>query len=104
LLIKMSEQGIPVGEIASVSTEPARIINCFALPNKRLLTLETPENQVKLKLMDDKGTEVKSLVIPNARVAGPGALLVSLTGEIYLTFTALNEQGLGDICVVKLNL
>jgi hypothetical protein len=104
LLIKMSEQGIPVGEIASISTETTRIINCFALPNKRLLTLEIPENKVKLRLMDDKGTELKSLVIPNAKVAGPGALSVNQAGEVYLTFTALNEQGMGDICVVKLNL
>jgi hypothetical protein len=104
LLFKMNDLGNPAGEITSISAEPTRIIHCLALPNKRLLTLETPGNTVKFRVIDDKGTEIRYLSIPNARVSGPGAITINQAGEVYLTFTSLNDQNIGDICVVKLNL
>jgi hypothetical protein len=104
LLLKMNETGSPAGEITSISAEPTQIIHCLVLPNKRLLTLETPGKTVKFRVIDDKGTELRYLSIPNARVSGPGAITVNQAGEVYLTFTSLNEQDMGDICVVKLHL
>jgi tetratricopeptide (TPR) repeat protein len=104
LILKMSDTGLPAGEISSMSAEPTQIINCLSLPNKRFLTLENPGDKVKMRVIDDKGTEIRYLSIPNASVYGPGALTTDLTGAIYLTFTALNDQKQGDICIVKLNL
>ncbi len=103
LIIKMSEQGNPVAELFWTATEPNKVINCLPLPNKRLLTLETPGNKVKLRVIDDKGTELKSLTISNAQVAGPGSLVVNQAGEAFLTITSfLYDPGQGDICVMKL--
>lgn len=104
LILRMSDLGGAAGVITSMAAEPTQIINCLALPNKRFLTLETPGNQVKIRVIDDKGTEMKYISIPNSRVAGPGALTTDAAGVVYLTFTALNEQNQGDICIVKLNL
>jgi len=104
LILKMSDMGAAAGDISSISSEPTQIINCLPLPNKRFLTLETPGNQVKMRVIDDKGTEIKYLSIPNARVSGPGALTVDAAGSVYITFTSLNDQNQGDICIVKMNL
>lgn len=104
LVLKMSDLGAPAGEMAIMSSAPSEIINCIPLPNKRFLTLETPGNQIKIRVIDDKGTELKSLSIPDARVSGPESLTVDQVGAGYLTFTSLNELNQGDICIVKLSL
>lgn len=103
-ILKMSDLGVPAGEITSISSEVTRIIHCVALPNKRFLTLETPGTSVKFRVIDEMGTEIRYLQISNAKVSGPGAISVNQLGEIYLTFTALNDSNQGDICIVKLNL
>ena len=104
LILKMSDLGTPAGEITAISAESTQIINCLSLPNKRFLTLETPGNQIKIRVIDDKGTEMRYLSIPNARMAGPASLTTDQAGAVYLTFTSLNEQNQGDICIVKFNL
>jgi tetratricopeptide (TPR) repeat protein len=103
-ILKMSDLGAPLGEIHPVSATPGQIINCLPLPNKRYLILETPGNQIKISMIDDKGTEIKYISIPDARVSGPGALTTDQTGAAYVTFTSLNELNQGDICIVKLTL
>ena len=104
LILKMNDLGSMAGEISATSSEPTSTINCLSLSNKRFLTLDTTVNQVKIRLIDDKGTEIKYLLIPLAKVAGPGALITDQAGAVYLTFTSLNEQNVGDICIIKLTL
>lgn len=104
LILRMTDLGGAAVEITSMAAEPTQLISCLALPNKRFLTLETLANQLKIRVIDDKGTEMKYISIPKARVAGSGALTTDATGAVYLTFTALNEQNQGDICIVKLSL
>jgi tetratricopeptide (TPR) repeat protein len=103
LIVKMNEQGNPAGELYWTANEPNKVINCLALPNKHYLTLETPGNKVRLRVIDDKGTELKSLTLPSAQVAGPGSVIVNAAGEVFMTFTSfiLNPND-GDICVMKL--
>ena len=102
-VVKMNEQGNPAGELYWTASEPNKVLNYLALPNKRYLTLETPGNRVKIRVIDDKGTELKSLTLPSAQVAGPGSIIVNQAGEVYLTFTSyILDQKDGDICVMKL--
>lgn len=103
LILKMSDLGAPAGEIALQSSAPGAVINCLPLPNKRFLTLETIGNQIRIRLIDDKGTELKALSIPDAKVAGPSSITTDASGAGYITFTSLNEQNHGDICIVKIN-
>jgi hypothetical protein len=78
------------------------------MPNKHYLTLESigsfdpKNNKVRLRVIDDKGTELKSLTLPGATVAGPNSILVNQAGEAYLTFSSFIGAKDGDICVMKL--
>lgn len=108
LVVKMNEQGTPISELYWTSNEPNKVINCLAMPNKHYLTLESigsfdpKNNKVRLRVIDDKGTELKSLTLPGATVAGPNSILVNQAGEAYLTFSSFIGAKDGDICVMKL--
>jgi outer membrane protein assembly factor BamD (BamD/ComL family) len=103
LIVKLSDVGNTAGEFFTQTSLPAQTISCIGLPNKRFLTLEMLVNQVKVRILDEKGQEQKSILIPQAKISGPGAVYCSAAGEVYLTFTTLNEQNQGDIGVVKFN-
>ncbi len=103
LVVKMNELGTPTAELYWTANEPNKVLNCLALPNKHFLTLETPGKNVKLRVIDDKGTELKSLTLPSAQVAGPGSIWVNQVGEVYMTFSSFITNPLdGDICIMKL--
>lgn len=104
LISKLNELGNISAEFFLQTSQPAQTITCIGLPNKHILSLETSQNQVKIRIIDEKGLEQKLLLIPQAKIAGPGSIFCTPTGEVYLTFTSLNEQNQGDIGVVKLNL
>ena len=103
VVLKLNDLGNIAGEFYLQTEQTAQTISCISLPNKRFLTLEIFTNQVKIRILDEKGQEQKTLLIPQAKVSGPGSVVSNSIGEIYLTFTSLNEQNQGDIGVMKLN-
>jgi hypothetical protein len=103
LIVKMNEQGNPTTELTWPTSDPAQVINCLSLPNKRFVTLETAGKNVKIRVIDEKGTELKSLTLPSTEVAGHSSIITNQAGEIYVTFTSFITNPLdGDICVMKL--
>ncbi len=103
LISKMNETGNISNVFYLQNAPPGQIVTCIGMPNKRVLCLETAQNQVKIRILDEKGLEQKSLLIPQAKIAGQGSVYCNVAGEVYLTFTSLNEQNQGDIGVMKLN-
>lgn len=104
LISKMNETG-NISNVFYLPTAPSgQIVTCIGMPNKRVLCLETAQNHVKIRILDEKGLEQKSLLIPDAKIAGQASVYCNTAGEIYLTFTSLNGQNQGDIGVMKLTL
>ncbi len=104
IISKINEFGSLSSEIYSLTSQAAQTITCIGLPNKRLLSLETTQNQVNIRVFDDKGLEIKSVQIYNAKVSGSGAVYCNTVGEVFITFTSVNEQNIGNIGVMKLGL
>lgn len=102
IISKYSLTGNFLSEILPDINNSSIPVICHPISGNRLIIITNIANGLVIKILDEKGLELKVLSIKYCQIPGPNSMFVSESGEVYLTVNYKNENNSYDIGVIKL--